>query len=242
MGGVAELGMAQGGGVLSARGLSRAYAELVALAPLDLDVLPGELVALVGPNGAGKSTFFGMVAGLLDPSEGEVTVSGVPAGSMAARAATSFLPDTPVFYEDLSLDEHLQYVAGMHGVQDHRPRAAELLDRLGLAERGGSLPAALSHGMRQKASIAIALVRPFSLLLADEPFDGLDAPSRVELMRLLAEARAGGAAVVVSTHRTDVLDAADRCVALREGRLAYDGPPDPAALGDLFQGAVGGTS
>jgi ABC-type multidrug transport system ATPase subunit len=90
--------------------------------------------------------------------------------------------------------------------------------------------------MRQKASIALAFVRPFSILLADEPFDGLDPPSREVLFELLAEARAGGAAVVVSTHRPDVIAAASRCIAIRDGRLAYDGAPDESALADFFDG------
>jgi ABC-type multidrug transport system ATPase subunit len=91
-----------------------------------------------------------------------------------------------------------------------------------------------SHGMRQKASIALALVRSFSILLADEPFDGLDPPSREVLFELLKEAREGGAAVLVSTHRGDVVGAADRCLALRDGRLAYDGPPDAEAIAEFF--------
>lgn len=89
--------------------------------------------------------------------------------------------------------------------------------------------------MRQKASIAIALVRPFAVLLADEPFDGLDPPSRDVLFELLAEAREAGAAVVVSTHRPDVIAAASRCVGVRDGRLAYDGPPEPEALAEFFE-------
>ena len=88
--------------------------------------------------------------------------------------------------------------------------------------------------MRQKASIALALVRPFGVLLADEPFDGLDPPSRAVLFELLAEARAGSAAIVVSTHRPDVIAAASRCVAIREGRLSYDGAPDPKVITGFF--------
>ena len=114
-------------------------------------------------------------------------------------------------------------------------RSRRLLERLGLGDWEGSLPSEFSHGMRQKASIALALVRPFSLLLADEPFDGLDPPSRDILFQLLGEAREAGAAVVVSTHRHDVVGSADRCLALRGGALAYDGPPDAAALAEYFE-------
>jgi ABC-type multidrug transport system ATPase subunit len=219
--------------VLVAHGLERHYGDLTALAGIDLTVRAGEMVALVGPNGAGKSTFLGLAAGLLTPSDGSVEVAGSPAGSLEARAATSFLPDAPSLYDDLSLDEHLEYVARLHGAEDWQERAADLLERLGLADRAGDLPVKFSRGMRQKSSIALAFVRDFSLLLADEPFDGLDPTSREAFGALIDDAVAGGAAVVVSTHRADVLERAHRCIALYDGSVSYDGPPGSAELGEL---------
>jgi ABC-2 type transport system ATP-binding protein len=219
--------------VLVAHGLERHYGDLTALAGIDLTVRAGEMVALVGPNGAGKSTFLGLAAGLLTPSDGSVEVAGSPAGSLEARAATSFLPDSPSLYDDLSLDEHLEYVARLHGAEDWQERAADLLERLGLADRAGDLPVKFSRGMRQKSSIALAFVRDFSLLLADEPFDGLDPASREAFGALIDDVVAGGAAVVVSTHRADVLERAHRCIALYDGSVSYDGPPGSAELGEL---------
>jgi ABC-2 type transport system ATP-binding protein len=220
--------------VLAVRSLERHYGELTALAGIDLTVRSGEMVALVGPNGAGKSTFLGLAAGLLTPSSGTVTVDGSPAGSLEARAATSFLPDTPSLYDDLNLAEHVEYVARLHGAgEEWEERAADLLVRLGLADRAADLPAKFSRGMRQKSSIALAFVRPFSLLLADEPFDGLDPGSREAFGALIDESVAGGAAVIVSTHRADVLERAHRCVALYDGEVSYDGPPAGADIGEL---------
>jgi ABC-2 type transport system ATP-binding protein len=221
--------------VLRARGLGRSYDEFMALGSLSLEIEAGEMVALVGPNGAGKTTFLTLAAGLLEPTAGTIEIGGAPAGTIPARRGLSYLPDTPVFYEDLSLDEHLAYVAALHGVADSAARSARLLERLDLDEWGDSLPAEFSHGMRQKASIALALVRPFAILLADEPFDGLDPLSRAALFELLAEAREGGAAVVVSAHRADVIAAASRCVALLDGRLAYDGPAEEQAVAEFFE-------
>jgi ABC-type multidrug transport system ATPase subunit len=220
--------------LLRARDLGRTYDGYIALGAFAIDVAAGELVALVGPNGAGKTTFLTLAAGLLEPTSGAVLVAGADAGTIAARRALSYLPDTPVFYEDLSVSEHLGYIAALHGVEEPGPRIEDLLGRLGLAEWKDALPSELSHGMKQKASIAIAFVRPFRALLADEPFDGLDPPSREVLFELLDEARAEGAAVVVSTHRPDVIAAAGRCVGIREGHLAYDGPADPAAIAEFF--------
>jgi ABC-2 type transport system ATP-binding protein len=211
--------------VLMADGLRRAFDDLIALAPLQLEVLAGELVALVGSNGAGKTTLLALAAGLVEPSEGAIHICGSPAGSLAARARTSYVPDTPVFYQDLSLNEHLEYIARLHDAPDWPSRAAELLEPLGLAQWGDKLPTQFSRGMRQKASIALGFIRPFSLLLADEPFDGLDPPSRDVLVGLLQAASASGAAVIVSTHRTEVADFSSRCLALHDGQLVYDGPP-----------------
>ena len=218
--------------MLEAEDLTAAYQHYTALEGVTCRVESGSTVALVGPNGAGKSTFLRLAAGLLDPSAGRVTVDGHPAGSLEARALLSYLPDTPALYDDLSLNEHLEYVARMHGVDAWEDWAAELLDRLGLAARAGDPPGGFSRGMRQKASIALAFVRPFAVLLADEPYDGLDPSSREALDDLVAEAAGGGAAVVLATHRTEVVEQADRCLAIENGRLVYDGPAGDWSLSD----------
>lgn len=222
-----------------ARSVGRVYDDLVALRPTDLDVAPGELVTLVGPNGAGKTTLLAMAAGLLEPTSGTIHIKGARAGSLAARAAVSYIPDTPVLYDDLSLDEHLEYVARLHDAADWQARAPELLKRLALDDRSADLPSQFSRGMRQKASIALGFIRPFSLLLADEPFDGLDPPSRRVLAELLQEASRGGAAVILSTHRVEVADFALRCVALDDGGVTYNGPADRAVIADYASDAGG---
>jgi ABC-type multidrug transport system ATPase subunit len=215
--------------LLVATELRREYNDVEAFAAPSIELGSGELVALVGPNGAGKSTFLKLTAGLLEPSGGHVAVSGAPAGSLEARAATSYVPDIPVLYDDLSLREQLEYIAALHGVSDWEPRADLLLDQLGLSERGDDLPSTFSRGMRQKASLALAFVRPFELLLADEPFDGLDPASRTALVELISDAAAAGASAIVSTHRADFLEQATRCIVLQDGQVGYDGPADADA-------------
>jgi len=212
--------------MLHVDGLVAGYGDGIAVHGLSCTVDAGDRVALIGPNGAGKSTLLRLVAGLLDATAGTVTVGGFAAGSIEARALTSYLSDAPALYGDLSLYEHLEYVARLHGVEEWQAGADVVLDRLGLTERADDLPGSFSKGMRQKASIALAFVRPFGLLLADEPFDGLDPPSRDALDVLLAEAADTGAAVVLATHHLDVVERASRCIAIADGELVYDGPAD----------------
>jgi ABC-type multidrug transport system ATPase subunit len=220
--------------VLVAQSITKTYAELVALAPLDLTIKANQLTVLVGHNGSGKSTFLSLCAGLLEPTEGTIDVDGHPAGSFEARAATSYLPDQPVLYDDLSVLEHLEYVSRLHGVEDWEARGKDLLDRLGLAHRADDLPSRFSRGLRQKTSIALGLVRPFDLLLVDEPFVGLDPQGKEALVVLLDEAHAHGAAVVVATHQMEFVQRADRCLALRDGELVFDGPAAGADVDRLL--------
>lgn len=204
--------------------VAKDYGDLVALHPCDLAVPPGQAVALVGHNGSGKSTLLKIVAGLLDPTAGSVTVAGAPAGSSPARAATSYVPDEPVLYDDLSVREHLEFVSAVHGAPVAAGALEELVARLGLTDRVDDLPARFSRGLRQKAGLAVGLVRPFSLLLIDEPFVGLDAPGREALLVLLDEAHVGGATLVIATHEPSFVEQVDRCIALRDGTVIHDGP------------------
>ncbi|HEX8802808.1 MAG TPA: ABC transporter ATP-binding protein [Acidimicrobiales bacterium] len=213
--------------VLVATGATKSYGDLVALAPLDLTVGEAERVALVGHNGSGKSTLLRLAAGLLELSDGVIEVAGAPAGTSDARAVVSFVPDDPVLYDDLSVREHLAYVAALHGVDATADDFDDLLDIVGLGHRADDLPARFSRGLRQKASIALGLVRPFGLLLVDEPFVGLDAPGKGALLSLLDEAHEDGAAVVVATHDPLYVERVDRCVALRDGVVVHDGPASP---------------
>ena len=174
-----------------------------------------------------------MAAGLLEPTDGTVSIGGQPAGSLPARAATSYLGDQPVFYDDLSVSEHLEYVARLHGATDWEQRGTDLLELLGLADRADDLPVTFSRGMRQKAAIAIAFVRPFELLLVDEPFVGLDRTGREALLELLRRAHAGGAALVVATHELLTVAGSQRVIALRDGALVFDGPPADADIDAL---------
>jgi ABC-type multidrug transport system ATPase subunit len=214
-------------------GLHKDYGERPALAPLDLTVAAGQRVVIIGHNGSGKTTLLRMLAGLLQPSGGVAEVFGDPAGSLPARRRLAWLSDTPVFYDDLSLKEHLQFVAGMHLVADWETPAMTLLDSLGLAARADDLPTTFSRGLRQKAAIALALVRPFDVLLVDEPFVGLDEAGKTALRSHLDQIAERGAAQLVATHDLGFVATADRLVALRDGTVAFDGEPGEAEVATL---------
>ena len=211
--------------VLELRELTKDYGGLRALDRVSLDIAGGDLVVLIGPNGSGKTTLIRLVAGLLEPTGGEIFVAGDAAGSMTARAAVSYIPDTPVLYDDLSVFEHLEYIARLHGVTAWQSGAERLLEVLGLEARADDLPSTFSRGLRQKTAIAVALVRPCEVLLVDEPFVGIDEAGRRALRALLDAAAEAGTAVVVATHQLDYAASAARCIAFRDGQVVHDGAP-----------------
>lgn len=202
--------------------LTKTYGERPALEPLTLEVPDGQHVALVGHNGSGKTTLLKMAAGVLDPTAGRVAVCGHPAGSLEARRALSWIADTPTFYDDLSVWEHLEYVARLHGVAEWQARAEHLLDLMAIAHRRDDIPTSFSRGLRQKAAIALACVRPFRILLVDEPFVGLDTAGKEALLALFDEVATDGATLVVATHELSFLDRVDRVLELRDGHLVHD--------------------
>ncbi len=205
-------------------GLVKHYGDVVALEVDELEVPQGQSVVLVGHNGSGKSTLLSILAGTLEASEGTVRIEGDAPDSMMARAGRSWLPDNPVLYDDLSVQEHLQYTSRMHGGDGEEPLLDELVESLGLSGREHDLPSQFSRGLRQKTAAAIALCRPFSILLVDEPFVGLDTSGRAALLELLAQARSEGATIVVATHDPAVIEQFERGIVLDNGVIIHDGP------------------
>ncbi len=204
--------------------LVKAYGDVVALEVEELVVPAGQSVVLVGHNGSGKSTLLNLIAGTLEPSEGDVRVRGRAPDSVEARAQRSWLPDTPVLYDDLSVQEHLEYTVRMHGGDGDEDVIDQLIDDLGLRGREDDLPSQFSRGLRQKTAAAVALCRPFSVLLVDEPFVGLDASGREAFLELLDDAHERGATLMVATHDPVVLSRFERGLVLDDGEIIHDGP------------------
>jgi ABC-type multidrug transport system ATPase subunit len=224
-------------GAIETVGLAKAYGDAPALEPLSLRVEHGDRISLIGHNGSGKTTLMRMLVGMLEPTEGSATIAGHPIGSIEARAAVSYLADQPVFYDDLTVWEHLEYIARLHGTDDWEQQAVDLVDMVGLMDRVDDLPTTFSRGLKQKAALTMAFVRPFDVMLIDEPFVGLDRLGKVALLELLTLAHGDGATLVVATHELSSVNESSRLIALSNGELVYDGDPAAADLAALTEGA-----
>jgi ABC-type multidrug transport system ATPase subunit len=218
-------------------GLAKSYGDAPALWPLDLRIGTGERISLIGHNGSGKTTLMRMLVGMLEPTEGSATIAGHPIGSIEARAAVSYLADQPVFYDDLTVWEHLEYIARLHGTDDWEQQAVDLVDMVGLMDRVDDLPTTFSRGLKQKAALTMAFVRPFDVMLIDEPFVGLDRLGKLALLELLTLAHGDGATLVVATHELSSVNESSRLIALSNGEVVYDGDPATADLAALTEGA-----
>ena len=212
--------------LLETMNLTRRYGPVVALDGLDLKLRAGECVAVMGPNGSGKTTAASLIAGLLEPSDGRVEICGHSIHhepeAVAARRYLAYVPDSALLYDDLTVGDHLRLVAAANGVADDDldRRSAELLERLNLTERASYFPRQLSRGMRQKTAIACGIIRPFRVLVLDEPVVGLDAESVGVLRDVLLECRKEKKAVLLMTHAEAFASSvADRMLHLEEGRL-----------------------
>jgi ABC-type multidrug transport system ATPase subunit len=179
------------------------------------------LLAVIGPNGAGKTTLLRVLAGLLRPDAGEVTVLGRRAGrgAWAEKRAIGLLSHQTLLYDDLTLLENLVFAARLYGVRQPSRAALAGLEAAALAERSGELPRQLSRGLQQRAAIARALVHSPQIILMDEPFTGLDSAA-AERLRLDLRARlAQRAGLILVTHALgDVWDIATRVAVLAQGR------------------------
>ena len=222
---------------IETEGLAKRYGDAPALWPLDLRVGTGERISLIGHNGSGKTTLMRMLVGMLEPTEGTATIAGHPIGSIEARAAVSYLADQPVFYDDLTVWEHLEYIARLHGTENWEQQAVDLVDMVGLMDRVDDLPTTFSRGLKQKAALTMAFVRPFDVMLIDEPFVGLDRLGKEALLELLTLAHGDGAALVVATHELSSVKESSRLIALSNGEVVYDGDPATADLAALTEGA-----
>ena len=187
--------------VVEATDLHRSFGRKAALSGVSFTVRGGDCVALFGPNGAGKTTLLRTLAGLLRPTRGEARISGrVLPGDASVRAHIGIISHHSLLYDALSALENVTFAARLYSVPAPENAAAQALERMGMASRMYTPVRSLSRGMQQRVSIARAIVHSPTLILADEPYSGLDDDGSRSLTTLLSELRGAGAAMIVVTH------------------------------------------
>ena len=208
--------------------LTRAFGTRRALAGVTFSLGRGECLALFGPNGAGKTTLLRVLAGLLRPSSGSARVSGIqlPGGALA-RSRVGLISHRTMLYEALSPRENVSFAARLYGVRDVNARVEDSLRRMSMLERGDAPVRSLSRGMQQRVSIARAMVHTPQLVLADEPYSGLDDGGGRALTSLLGELRSAGTAIIVVTHNlAEGLSLATHAAVMQRGRFVRYDPAD----------------
>ena len=198
---------------------TKRYGNTLACDDLSFTLPDGSITVLLGPNGAGKSTLMKGITGFLR-FEGQIRINGMPNTELASRRILGYIPEIPSFYPNLTVAEHVEFVARAYRLQYYRARADALLERFSLTEHRKKLGSALSKGMAQKLSICLGLFTQPSVLLLDEPFIGLDPHAIKELKRLMEELRAQGATLLVSTHIIESVDMLwDRAIIMQKGSI-----------------------
>ncbi len=218
---------------------------------LSFELRCGEIVGLLGPNGAGKTTAIKIIAGLLPPFSGNVSVCGMslPEQATAVKQRIGYVPESAALFESLTGEEFLQLLGRLHDVDEQilETRIRSILETFGLYSNRVSRIDAYSKGMRQKLLIAAALLHNPDVVLLDEPLSGLDVTASITVKDLLAALAAEGKAVLYSSHVLDVVEkVCDRVVIIHQGHLVAQGAPDDlkasaqrATLEGVFQKLTG---
>jgi ABC-2 type transport system ATP-binding protein len=212
---------------LSITNLRKSYSK-PAVNGLSLNIRAGEFYALLGPNGAGKTTTLKMVAGLLAPDAGEISIFGHSTlnDPLGAKRITAWVPDEPMIYDRLTPLEYLEFVAGLWEVPTEKARksASDILAMLALEPHSHERCEGFSKGMRQKVALAGALIHDPKLIILDEPLTGLDAGSARLVKDVLLGRVATGCTVILTTHILEVAERmAQRIGVIAEGRLVCEG-------------------
>jgi ABC-2 type transport system ATP-binding protein len=232
---------AQRPATVAARGVTKRFGARVALDRINFELYPGEVVAVIGPNGAGKTTLLSILAGVLDPSEGEVF--------RAPARRIGWVPQEPALYSKLSVAENLRFFARLERVADPEQAVARMLAQTGLVDRADEEVGRVSGGNRQRVNIAIGLLSEPVALLLDEPSASLDPRQRERLWEFIGGLAGHGTTIVFSTHNVaEAEHYASRILVLGDGELLFTGTPtdlertvnEPAVAGAAERERLGG--
>jgi heme exporter protein A len=230
--------------MIQTRSLKKSFGLRPVLRGVDLEVAPGECLALMGPNGAGKTTLLRILATLSKPTAGLVRVAGLPLPAAAGdvRRRLGVVAHHTLLYGDLTAEENLHFYARLYGLADAQPRIAAVLEHVGLARRRHDLVRTFSRGMQQRLAIGRALLADPAVMMFDEPYTGLDPHAASMLDQVLRDARLQGRTVLLTTHDLSrALALADRVAILARGVIAFSArcrDLEPGAFAETYAAAV----
>lgn len=233
--------------LIELKNVSRRFGRVTALDSLDLALRGGESVAVFGPNGAGKTTLLRIIAGLIRPTNGSLFLDGedlTHGHHDEARKRIGYISHHSLVYPELSARENLLFYGKLYNIENSADRADTLLTDVGLKSRADDAVATFSRGMRQRLSIARALINEPDIILLDEPFTGLDQHAAEMLIALLLRLRGESRTIIMITHNLKIgLDVSSRAIIQAGGKLRFDKPTaeiDQAGFHDLYVNVVGG--
>ena len=226
--------------IIEVEKLSKAYGLLPALRDVSFRVERGECVRLLGANGSGKSTLLRALAGLSRPTSGRIRIGGweMPTEAWRARAQIGLVAHQPLLYENLTARENLHFFGKLYAInrEERERRGVELLRRVDLHKRADSLVRTFSRGMKQRLSLARALLHQPDLLLLDEPYNGLDQKAVDQLDELLLAAKSQDRTILMSTHQFERgAQFAERAMILSNGRICFDGPGSSSEISAAYR-------
>ena len=208
--------------ILTFDNVSKSFGNVQALQSLSFDIQENKIIGLIGANGAGKSTTMRLIVRYLRSDSGNIFFRQSPINTLKNETfPIAYIPDMPIYYEELSVSEHLSFVSAMYNTQSKKD---SLIQRLELKEHLDKVPPMLSKGNKQKLSIACAALRNYEILLADEPFSGLD-PRQIRVLKdIILENKANGKTVILSTHLLDMIESfCDEFIMIDHGKLLVQG-------------------
>jgi ABC-2 type transport system ATP-binding protein len=213
---------------IDVRGMTKRFGSRIAVDHVDLQVRKGEICGFLGPNGSGKTTTIRMLCGLRRPDAGSGTCLGhdVIAESRAIKREVGYMTQRFSFWEDLSIEENLDFVARMYGVKNRRQTVRESVEQLGLRERKKQLAGELSGGWKQRLALAACLIHRPKLLLLDEPTAGVDPKARRDFWEEIHQLAAQGLTFLITTHYMDEAERCQRLAYISKGKLLADGTVD----------------
>jgi ABC-2 type transport system ATP-binding protein len=215
------------GAVVEIRNVSKVFGKLRALDNFTMTINAGETYGLIGPNGSGKTTLIRTIVGLTKPTSGEVRILGHTMPSSAVAKDIGYMPQTSALYNELTIRENLIFFGSIYGLHGQRlkHRVDEVLETVDLADRGSSIVETLSGGMKQRLSLATAMIHEPRLMLLDEPTVGIDPELRISFWEHFARLNAKGITIIVSTHHLDEASRCHRLGLMRFGILLAEDKP-----------------